>query len=611
MSFLGQMLCPQVDVPCRILLSGFQVAKIIGKGGILIKELRDESGAVVNILDKQLPAAFANRDERVALIRGSADAVKSAVAGIIRLAFGAPVTPGNNEEEHQRAVEVMIPEMSCSHLIGEKGTRISGIMSETGCDLHIVRELVSGLAEQKRVRITGSTFAAVISAACYVQELLVDLVKFGTLSERHFDIKEGPTAQADMVPRDRTSKGTGLAVCVLLAKEDTAWVIGKRGSKIGKLRELAKVNVNDAPCPPFQPTDAILEITGAPLREQIHVLEMVIDDLMVRQDATDTTRFLVPTEHFGAVIGVGGVVITRIAEQTGATLSQQPAERSGTDNLRSVHPMRVIEISGSERQRTAAATAVYEAVEQARTGAGDASLAQPVQAAMTMSAPTQTRTQTLVQTSPLVTRSMALDVEVGRRQFEALPSTASSSSRAVPSSDRCLVETQRPESHVAATLPRPLDMHDSAEKVLPPHSNAVSSSAEASEGSGRKAAREAEALPAVRTKTDASLASIGYNICADFGVPDVVSSVSPSGLALFVVLPTKEAAQHLACGDLGASIARRTGSQLTAGIGSDNEPLLRLSGTPAANAAACFFVQEALWLAGFYTVPPASCGRMF
>lgn len=45
------------EVPCYMLLEGVQVPRVIGKAGAIIKELRQESGAAVNILDKQLPEA--------------------------------------------------------------------------------------------------------------------------------------------------------------------------------------------------------------------------------------------------------------------------------------------------------------------------------------------------------------------------------------------------------------------------------------------------------------------------------------------------------------------------------------------------------------------------
>merc|ERR1712137_1457826 len=102
------------------------------------------------------------------------------------------------------------------------------MMEETNCDLHIVREAVSGLADQKRMRITGPSLKDVEFAGFKVQELLYDLTRFGTLNERHFDMREGPTAAADLVPRGPRlgGPGSGVAISILMPKDDVAWIIG-------------------------------------------------------------------------------------------------------------------------------------------------------------------------------------------------------------------------------------------------------------------------------------------------------------------------------------------------------------------------------------------------
>merc|ERR1712166_843710 len=107
-------------------------------------------------------------------------------------------------------------------------------------------------------------------------------------------------------------------VAVLLPKDDVAWVIGKRGIKISKLRERTRVAINDAESPPFASHHSVIMINGAPLAELLNVLQLVIDDLALRQDDGNKTQLLIPAEHSGAVIGQGGEVIRCIIEQSGA-----------------------------------------------------------------------------------------------------------------------------------------------------------------------------------------------------------------------------------------------------------------------------------------------------
>jgi len=614
-SGLRQLLCPTVDVPCRLLLSGFQVARVIGKGGAFIKELRESSGAVINILDKQLPVAFMNRDERVVLVRGSLESIMIAVGGIIRLAFGASSPTSGHDvtvEEHQRAVEVMIPEVSCSHLIGEKGTRISSIMQETRCDLHVVREPVSGLSEQKRLRIMGPAVPDIELAVFKVQELMLDLTKFGVLSEAHFNLVDGPTAAVDLAPRDR-GKGSGIAVHMLVGKDETAWIIGKRGSKISKLRDLARVSVNDADIPPFTQHEAVVEIAGAPLSELIHVLQLIVDDLMLKPGARDTTRLMLPTEHFAAIIGQGGEVIRRLGEETGATLSQQPAERHGSGLYR----LRVLEVTGNDRQRIAAAKAAFEIVEEACIKAGTLERAAPVHAPPLFASSAESPPPTPSPSPSAAERAAAVGAAVARPSFAEAPPPPSAA-----------------EGFRAATVPPPSQQATSAvpdERLLRPSSACESSSASFAAAPQRPAstlvapstacspgaASRAASASAVRASSSSSAAAASASAAlappprsASVGRAPPMGADRGAASALTLLLPSRMAAQFVASNEL--AVWRRTGAKVSAASGPLGEPLLRVEGTPAAIGSACYMVQEALWMCGAYsgTMPGGFCGSL-
>lgn len=558
---LRELLCSSVDVPCRVLLSGLQVARVIGKNGVLIKELREESAAVVNILDKQLPVAFSNRDERVVLIRGSLQQIGIAMSGILRLAFGGNAAEkGEVVGDHRRAVEVMIPESSCSHLIGEKGGRIGALMDETKCDLHIVREPVSGLLEQRRLRITGPTLRDVEFGCSKVQELLTDLTKFGCLQDSHFDIREGPTAAADLVPRDR-GRASGVSVAVLLPKDEVAWVIGKRGSKISRLRERARVGVNDADTPPFPQNHVVIEINGAPLGELVHVLQLIIDDLALRQDASNTTQLLLPTDYFGAAIGRGGDVIARISEQTGAQLSQYPVQRHGA----MMHPRRIIEVSGSERERVAAAAELYGAVEAAMDG-GTSALQLPHEA---------------MHTDPLK--------ETHEPAYEPAHE---------PAPESALVEAgTSPQARVLQAR-----AHPGQDPVLTV-SEAGMPSSSASHGSevDFKVSFEARANTHVhqvfqQSREEGCMQKVGFsNVLATTEAEPKSQSATPScRSSTFLLLPDVGTLRFVVSERLG--IARRSGAELVAGHGPGGEAILKIVGLPGTSATACYLIQEALWL---------------
>lgn len=605
---LAARLCPAVDVPLKLFATGRQVALIIGKGGALIKELREESGCVINILDEQLPLAFKNRDERVVLVRGKAEGLRCAVGGIVRLAVNWGGSAGGDNMElgdRQRSMEMMIPEISCSHLIGERGQRIAALMDETRCDLHVVRDPVSGLSEQKRLRITGTALADVQLAITKVHETMVDLVRTGVFPEDAFSMREGATAPVDLVPRaPRGTGGSSVSISVLLRKEETAWVIGKKGSKISKLREAARVSINDAAAPPFPPGNAILEISGAPLREQVEVLRSVITDLAVRVEATSVTRIIVSEEHIWLVTGNDGEKLAEISESSGGCVT-----RSDGGPFNGVH---VLEVDGDEGARVAAVADIFGAIECAIDGRpteaaslpsrplsvapplplehGRPPSAQRPQRPLEDPAPSGLSTPAAVQ-RPMPTREALWSGDSTRDPALHTPPVEVTLAPAfVPASKEKVAPTPRTGTHALTSE----SYRQANGDVQTLHAGAVDDQRGerthacaphfVERAASRPTAYHVDAVQPTQAKLDA------------VGAPQVFADGT---ISVFLVLPSAAAAGCLASSS--RSIACRTYTELTLGAGPAGEQMLRVTGVPAANAAACYLVQEALWLSGAYT----------
>ncbi|CAE7471454.1 unnamed protein product [Symbiodinium pilosum] len=114
-------------VPCHLFLPVVPAARVIGKRGANIKEIRDKSGAVVKILQKELPQEMQRREDRVAAISGEPAAVREAISGVLERVFdrsGLPDTADASARDRGYIVEVLVPEKCGSHLIGQKGERV-------------------------------------------------------------------------------------------------------------------------------------------------------------------------------------------------------------------------------------------------------------------------------------------------------------------------------------------------------------------------------------------------------------------------------------------------------------------------------------------------------
>ncbi|CAE7597288.1 PEP [Symbiodinium sp. CCMP2456] len=242
-------------VPCHLFLPVVPAARVIGKRGANIKEIREKSGAMVKILQKELPQEMQRREDRVAAISGEPTAVREAILGVLERVFdrsGLPDTADAPVRDRGYIVEVLVPEKCGSHLIGQKGERVKTLCQETKCDIRVGQDPVCGL-EQKKVRISASNIQEASAAVWRILEVLGELVSGGVLKvPEHFDLREsggfsaGAGASLFSAPRparDRDKKE--VPVRLLIAKEDAAWIVGKRGNKIARLRDHAKSNMGE------------------------------------------------------------------------------------------------------------------------------------------------------------------------------------------------------------------------------------------------------------------------------------------------------------------------------------------------------------------------------
>jgi len=347
-------------VPCHIFLPVVPAARVIGKGGASIKAIREQSGANLRVLQKELPHEMQRREDRVAVITGEAQQVQEAIAGVLERVFdrsGLPETAEGSLRDRDYIVEVLVPEKSGSHLIGQKGERVKTLCQETKCDIRVGQDRVSGLAEHKKVRISGSSATDAAGAIWRLMEVLGELVAGGVLKSEHFDLRDGAAASMFNPPQRRDQKE--VAVRLLIAKEDAAWILGKRGNKIARLRDWAKVNMIDADAPPFDAAERVLEISTASLESRVKVVQMVLEDLASRHEAHEKLRMLVPTELFGSVMGHRGETLRNIIQSSRAQVQQHKAETLEDGDYR----FRLMEIKGDISQRVDVVRQVHSALE--------------------------------------------------------------------------------------------------------------------------------------------------------------------------------------------------------------------------------------------------------
>merc|ERR1719323_1921994 len=91
---------------------------------------------------------------------------------------------------------------------------------------------------------------------------------------------------------------------MIVSKDECGWLIGKRGNKIHKLRELALVSTRDSDHEIMEAgSESVVEIFGAPLAKELCVLQLIVDDLAMMRDALTCSRLVIPAE-FRSVLSI-------------------------------------------------------------------------------------------------------------------------------------------------------------------------------------------------------------------------------------------------------------------------------------------------------------------
>eukprot|EP00434_Breviolum_minutum_P032564 symbB.v1.2.028802.t1/scaffold3088.1/size63905/2 len=377
------------DIPCRVLLSQWQVKQVLGdRGEENLKRLRMGSGANIQLLrGPLLPAAFRARDEFLAVLWAD-DGVRlrRALNALLERAYAkrqvASLQPNGNEPENH-VLEVMIPEVACRHLIGARGDRIKLLREESRCEIHMSPGNVAGIAAQRRVKCNG-LIPSLAEAVARIHEagicdmlishigkdsdsnqVLVEFAEIGILSLRHFDLQEvstGVPTQESNGPKERLlghglagisrreARNARVAVRQLVSAEECGWLIGKRGNKIHKLRELALVATREADAEVCRGAPkSVVEIFGASVSKCICVLQLIVDDLELFPEVQPCTSLLVPASLSTFLAG-------RLDEA--ASVGCDARVLTGNNWL-------ILELRGSAQQRLLGAQAAHDAVEAA------------------------------------------------------------------------------------------------------------------------------------------------------------------------------------------------------------------------------------------------------
>ncbi|GAA5834032.1 hypothetical protein JCM11251_003597 [Rhodosporidiobolus azoricus] len=260
-------------ITMRTLIVTQDASIIIGKQGKNIIEIRDKSGAKINITE-----AVPGNPERIMSVSGALDAVSKAFGLIVRRIndepFDVPSVPGS------RAVTIrfIIPNSRMGSVIGKAGSKIKEIQEASGARLQASEAMLPGSSE--RVLSVSGVADAIHIAVYYIGTVLQEHPVATSNSAYRPSGGSGGGGEygSRPPPSDRPrggGGGLGPAVApgaqqqqIFIPNELVGSIIGKAGRAINEVRQAAgcqiKINEPGESAPGGSPNERLVTITGPP-----------------------------------------------------------------------------------------------------------------------------------------------------------------------------------------------------------------------------------------------------------------------------------------------------------------------------------------------------------
>nr|KYP70132.1 KH domain-containing protein At4g18375 family [Cajanus cajan] len=358
------------SVVFRLLCPVSRIGGVIGKGGAIISQIRQETGVKVKIEE-----AVSGCDERVITIsvedsqsdKGNSEKGNSAIRKAISLVFERIVegveeaTEGDEENNKSSCIVlrllVLTTQVGC--LLGKGGSVIKRMAAESGAQIRILPKdklPACATASDETVQITGGVEVVRKALQSVSQQLLENPPRdhesmsanftgpsthsFGQFPSHNRSFPAGPhdissfhsappliTKFHEAAIHGRTRPVQEMLTFRLLCPADRVGnIIGKGGAIIRSVQQetASEIKVVEGPpdsedcvvviSGPAHPDDRVSPVQEAVFRVQTRIAKAIPDG----KEHTILARFLVSSNQIGCLLGKGGSIITEMRKKSGA-----------------------------------------------------------------------------------------------------------------------------------------------------------------------------------------------------------------------------------------------------------------------------------------------------
>nr|GEV68995.1 KH domain-containing protein [Tanacetum cinerariifolium] len=361
----GRIFIGSDDTVYRYLCPGKKIGSIMGKGGDIVKQMRSESSAKINIgetvpgCDERVITIYSSGDETNDF--GDNDRVCPAQDALFKvhdrvsdeMAADEMAVDENPEEASHVIVRLLVPTDQIGCVIGKGGNVVQTIRSDTGTQIRILKDKhmpTCALSSDELLQISGEA-SGVRRALFDIASRLHDFPSktqqllgnpsaasgVGTTGAPIMGLtplvgpygESGDWAHSLYPPPRHEAISKEFSLRLLCHTENIGGVIGKGGVFINQIRREsgAAITVGNATA---EAEDCVISIsaqevfddTFSPTIEAAIRLQPRCSERIERDSGpvTFTTRLLVPSSHIGCLIGKGGAKISEMRRITKANI---------------------------------------------------------------------------------------------------------------------------------------------------------------------------------------------------------------------------------------------------------------------------------------------------
>lgn len=355
------------DTVFRYLCPVKKIGSVIGRGGDIVKQLRNDTRSKIRIgeaipgCDERVITIYSPSDETNAF--GDGEKVLSPAQDALfrihdRVVADDARSEDSPEGEKQVTAKLLVPSDQIGCILGRGGQIVQNIRSETGAQIRIVKDRnmpLCALNSDELIQISGEVLIvkkALLQIASRLHEnpsrsqnLLSSSGGYpaGSLMSHaggprlvglaplmgSYGRDAGDWSRPLYQPPRNDPPATEFFIRLVSPVENIASVIGKGGALINQLRQETRATIK-VDSSRTEGNDCLITISArevfedaySPTIEAVMRLQPKCSDKVERDSGlvSFTTRLLVPSSRIGCILGKGGAIITEMRRMTKANI---------------------------------------------------------------------------------------------------------------------------------------------------------------------------------------------------------------------------------------------------------------------------------------------------